>query len=112
MAKLSGARVKPPEPVFEEPWHAQVFAVTVALNEAGHFTWLDWASRFSSILAAHGIDRDLNGGSDYFAAWLEALEGFLGDLGLIDPDMLEALRGQWKAAYLATPHGKPVQLGD
>ena len=26
-----------PEPVFAEPWHAQVFAVTVALNEAGSF---------------------------------------------------------------------------
>ena len=26
-----------PSPVFEEPWHAQVFAITVALNEAGVF---------------------------------------------------------------------------
>ena len=25
--------------VFEEPWHAQVFAITVALNEAGVFQW-------------------------------------------------------------------------
>jgi len=24
-----------PEPVFEAPWHAQVFALTVHLNEAG-----------------------------------------------------------------------------
>jgi len=30
-----------PSPVFEEPWHAQVFAITVALNEAGVFQWTD-----------------------------------------------------------------------
>ena len=32
-----------PEPVFEAPWHVQLFALTVHLNEAGHFVWGDWA---------------------------------------------------------------------
>ena len=62
-----------PEPVFEEPWHAQVFALTVHLNEAGHFDWPDWAARFGQTLAQHGLDRDLNGGADYFDAWFERL---------------------------------------
>ena len=101
-----------PEPVFEQPWHAQVFALTVSLNEAGHFSWPDWAARFSAVLAEHGLSKALNGGSDYFDAWLEALEGLLSDLGMAAPDQVEALRGAWEAAYLATPHGTPVRLAD
>ncbi len=38
------AEIAAPEPVFAEPWHAQVFAVTVALNEAGRFAWSEWAA--------------------------------------------------------------------
>ena len=68
-----------PAPVFEEPWHAQVFAITVALNEAGVFQWTDWANRFGATLKQHGLTRDLNGGSDYFHAWIETLEDFLAD---------------------------------
>ena len=99
-----------PEPVFEEPWHAQLFALTVHLNEAGHFDWPDWAERFGATLAAHGLAKDLNGGSDYFAAWLETLEGFLSARGLADADALAGLKSAWEAAYLATPHGQPVKL--
>ena len=28
---------------FHEPWHAQIFALTVHLNEQGHFDWKDWS---------------------------------------------------------------------
>lgn len=28
-----------PEPVFEAPWHAHLFALTVHLNESGLFDW-------------------------------------------------------------------------
>lgn len=101
-----------PEPVFEAPWHAQVFALTVHLNEAGHFVWGDWAERFGATLKRHGVDRDLNGGEDYFAAWLETLEGFLAEIGMAAAADVERLRGAWEAAYLRTPHGAPVALGD
>ena len=99
-----------PEPAFEEPWHAQVFALTVALNEAGHFAWTDWATRFGATLRRHGLGQELNGGADYFAAWLDTLEGFLAEIGMADPDEARALRDAWEAAYLATPHGDPVRL--
>ena len=73
-----------PDPVFEAPWHAQVFALTVHLNEAGHFALADWATRFGATLARHGVARDLNGGDDYFTAWLETLESYLSELGMIN----------------------------
>lgn len=99
-----------PEPVFEHPWHAQVFALTVHLNETGLFAWPDWAERFGATLARHGVDRELNGGEDYFAAWLETLENLLVEQGAAEPARVEILREAWEQAYLSTPHGSPVRL--
>lgn len=104
------AEVSAPEPVFAEPWHAQVFALTVHLNEAGRFSWADWVQRFSATLARHGLDRDLDGGEDYFRAWLETLEGFLAEEGAVAPAEAEQMRKRWEGAYLTTPHGAPVHL--
>jgi len=97
-------------PVFEAPWHAQVFALTVHLNEAGHFHWPDWAQRFGATLRHHGLSKELNGGDDYFTAWLETLEGFLAEIDLADPAQVEQTRAAWERAYLATPHGDRVTL--
>ena len=99
-----------PEPAFAEPWHAQLFAMTVALNEAGQFDWPDWAVRFSQTLKRHGLDRELNGGNDYFFAWLETLEALLEEQGAASSNEVVELRVAWEDAYLSTPHGQPVQL--
>ncbi|MGX9350734.1 nitrile hydratase accessory protein [Shimia sp. W99] len=99
-----------PDPVFEAPWHAQVFALTVFLNEAGHFDWPDWTERFGATLKQHGVSRALDGGDDYFAAWLETLEAMLRENGMAGADAVEAMRAAWEAAYLNTPHGAPVKL--
>lgn len=101
----------PKDPVFTQPWHAQVFALTVHLNETGHFDWPDWAARFSATLAAHGLQRELDGGDDYFNAWLETLETLLAETGQAAPDLVERVRADWEHAYLKTPHGAPVRLG-
>ena len=44
--------VKKPEPsyVFEVPWHAEVFALTVYLSEKGHVGWTEWIRRLSKNL--------------------------------------------------------------
>lgn len=99
-----------PEPNFAEPWHAQIFALTVHLNESGVFAWNDWAQTFGATLKSHGLSRELNGGSDYFDAWLEALETLLTTKGLADAKQLGVLRDAWTSAYLSTPHGMPVTI--
>lgn len=99
-----------PEPAFAAPWHAQLFALTVALNEAGHFGWPDWAARFGATLKAHGLAKDLDGGDDYFLAWLETLEALLTETGAAEVQALHQLKADWEAAYLSTPHGAPVRL--
>ena len=99
-----------PEPVFSEPWHAQVFALTVHLNERGRFKWPDWTQRFGATLAAHGLSRELDGGDDYFNAWLETLEELLADSGAAAPRDAADTKLAWERAYLNTPHGQPVKL--
>ncbi len=99
-----------PEPAFEAPWHAQVFALTVALNEAGQFAWGEWAETFGATLKAHGVAKELDGGEDYFNAWLEALESMLVARGLAESGAMTEMRAAWEAAYLSTPHGSPVKL--
>lgn len=99
-----------PEPVFEAPWHAQVFALTVHLNETGRFDWTTWAERFGATLKRHGIARDLNGGDDYFEAWLETLEDVLADDGGASAAERANMRDAWERAYLETAHGMPVTL--
>ncbi|GFE48770.1 hypothetical protein So717_05230 [Roseobacter cerasinus] len=99
-----------PTPVFDAPWHAQVFALTVHLNESGHFDWPDWAALFGATLKRHGLDKDLNGGDDYFGAWLDTLEAMLATLNLTDGAETERMRAAWETVYLTTPHGAPVRL--
>jgi nitrile hydratase accessory protein len=99
-----------PEPVFGEPWHAQLFALTVHLNETGRFAWPDWAARFSATLARHGLNRELDGGDDYFNAWLETLEDLLAEDGAAAPKEAARVKAVWKQAYLGTPHGEPVRI--
>lgn len=101
-----------PEPAFEQPWHAQAFALSVHLNESGRFTWGQWVDRFSSTLARHGLSKDLNGGDDYFTAWIETLEAILAEDGTARPEEVESTRMGWEKAYLETPHGAPVRLAE
>jgi len=97
----------PPAP-FEAPWHGQAFALTVAMNEAGHFSWPEWVTLFSATLKKARLNGPLNGSNDYYIAWISALEAMLLAKGIADTDLLSEMKANWHSAFLATPHGKPV----
>lgn len=101
----------PPPEGFAEPWHAQLFALTVAMSEAGHFQWTDWTEAFGATLARRREGGALDGTGDYYGAWLETLEGVLCVRGIAAEGYLDELRLAWEQAYLRTPHGRPVTLG-
>jgi len=98
------------EPIFSAPWHAQLFALTVKLSEDGHFGWPEWTETFGKYLKVNGLERDLDGGDDYFLTWLEALESMLAAKKLAEDTEISPVMQAWRAAYLATPHGQPVKL--
>ena len=97
-------------PRFAEPWHAQLFALTVRLSESGHFSWPDWAAVFAEELEAASAAGAPKDGSAYYDVWLGALERLLRERGLAGAEELVALKQAWEAAYLETPHGQPVKL--
>ena len=98
------------EPVFEEPWHAQVFAMTTVLNERGLFSWPDWAAAFGASLARTPQAPGQTVAAHYFGCWLDTLEEFLQERGLADPGQLSDLQARWDAAARATTHGEPIVL--
>lgn len=96
-------------PVFAEPWQAQAFAMVVALNERGLFTWSEWAEALSSELSEH---RAYDDGSHYYEYWLEALEHLLIAKGHATHAGVDDLAAAWARAAEATPHGKPIELAN
>lgn len=97
--------MNPPENPFAAPWQAQAFAMTVALHQAGLFTWSEWAATLGRMLQGAAAD-----GSDYYDRWLLALEALLAEKGQAAPAEIDALADLWTRAALATPHGQPIRL--
>ncbi|MEM8592457.1 MAG: nitrile hydratase accessory protein [Pseudomonadota bacterium] len=95
-----------PDVPFDAPWQAQLFAMTVAMSEAGLFTWPRWAEAFGAELKAVSE----TGNAAYYAAWLRALEGFLVKEGHASAEAVAALTSAWQDAARATPHGMPIEL--
>ena len=92
-------------PAFAEPWQAELFGLTLALQEAGVISPTDWATAFGAELQGAATDA-----SDYFDRWLAALERLLAARGLAGTEELAALAASWQRAAQATPHGRPILL--
>lgn len=93
------------EQVFATPWQAQVFAMTVALHEAGVFTWPEWAQTLGRHVATGSPD-----GTDYYERWADALGELLHTRGIVSADEVSARTRAWHEAAARTPHGQPIEL--
>ena len=60
--------------VFEEPWQAHAFAMTLQLHEKGVFTWPEWATALTHEIRAGQTRGEASDGSLYYTYWLNALE--------------------------------------
>jgi nitrile hydratase accessory protein len=98
------------EPVFEEPWQAQAFAMTLNLHQAGVFTWPEWADYLAREIQRAQAAGDPDLGNTYYAHWLAALERIVTDKGLIASTELAQRKSEWAEAARTTPHGKPIEL--
>lgn len=98
--------------VFAQPWHAQVFAMAVALNEAGLLGWEEWGRRFSAHRRVSAEQGRVNGVEDYYEDWLETLQEIVTDHALTSSEAIGRYTQAWAAATARTPHGKPIKLLD
>lgn len=97
-------------PVFNAPWEAQAFAMTLALHEGGLFTWTEWAEALATQIAAAQAAGDPDTGETYYRHWLAALEHLVAQKGASTGDELERYRQAWDHAADRTPHGQPIEL--
>jgi len=98
------------EPVFREPWQAQAFALALALNERGLFTWRQWAAVLGDEIRKAQAAGDPDTGETYYRHWVAALESLAAAKGLADAATLSRTREAWRRAAARTPHGTPIEL--
>ena len=97
-------------PVFREPWEAQAFALALALNERGVFTWTEWATTLGDEIKKAQAAGDPDTGETYYRHWLATLERIVAAKGIADPQILARTRDAWERACERTPHGTPIEL--
>ena len=95
---------------FAQGWHAQVIALAFNLVEQGHFSNAQWSERLGAELASANGRGDSDNHETYYCAALTALEGLLNDEQAVSAESIDERTEAWRAAYLSTPHGKPVKL--
>jgi nitrile hydratase accessory protein len=77
---LPGIPMDAESPVFNEPWEARAFAMTLALHERGLFTWPQWAAALSQQIDHARAAGDADLGDTYYQHWLRALESLVSAL--------------------------------
>jgi len=97
-------------PVFREPWEAQAFAMAVALQARGVFTWSEWPMRLGAEIKRAQAQGDPDTGETYYRHWLAALEGLVAEKGVATTAKLARYRNAWDRAADRTPHGTPIEL--
>jgi nitrile hydratase accessory protein len=98
------------EPAFREPWEAQAFALAVALNDRGVFTWAEWVRTLAATIQVAAVRPQDDDGSAYYQYWLKALEQLVAEKGLVAAPTLSTRTEAWRRAARATPHGSPILL--
>jgi len=98
------------DPVFLEPWHAEIFSLAVALNRKGVFTWSEWVEVFSSALREIHAEEGESAETTYYRRWLAAIERIVAHCGLASCEEMAKRKEEWRHAYLFTPHGQPIAL--
>jgi len=97
-------------PVFGAPWEAEAFALALALNERGLFTWKEWATTLGDEIKKAQAAGDPDTGETYYHHWLATLERIVAAKGLADARLLASTRDAWEHACARTPHGTPIEL--
>jgi nitrile hydratase accessory protein len=97
-------------PVFREPWEAQAFAMALALQQRGLFTWSEWAATLGEEIKRAQRAGDPDTGETYYRHWLATLERLVSEKGVASVETLGRYRDAWDRAADRTPHGAPIEL--
>ncbi|MBX3605857.1 MAG: nitrile hydratase accessory protein [Piscinibacter sp.] len=110
LAPLPGQPIAGDEPVFQAPWEAHAFAMTLTLHQQGLFTWPEWAAALATEITRAQQRGDADLGDTYYHHWLAALETLVAAKGASSAPELARTRDAWERAADRTPHGRPIEL--
>ena len=110
MRQLDHFSTKEIQKPFDEPWHAELFAVTIHLSERNLFSWAEWTDTIGEKISKEKLIRPIDGSNDYYNIWLQALIELISTKGITDAKTISDLQDRWAEAYRNTPHGNPVKL--
>jgi nitrile hydratase accessory protein len=110
IAAMPGIPRGPEGPLFREPWEAQAFAMAVALQERGLFSWSEWTAVLGDEIKRAQAMGDPDTGETYYRHWLAALERIVAEKGITDTTALVRYRDAWDHAADRTPHGTTIEL--
>ena len=68
---------------FDEPWHLQLYAITIALLEKRIIDWKEWSDWLYAELAEQASIAAVDEEEDYYNCWRAALEKILRDRQLL-----------------------------
>jgi len=97
-------------PTFSKPWEADTFAMLVALEKRGFFSWSEWGDVLGAEIKAATDEQDT--GENYYAHVLAALEKILTQKNIISGKLLKQYKTGWDRVVTRTPHGEPLELTD
>lgn len=91
----------PSNQVFREPWHAQLFAITIALHESGVMSWTEWTDMLAKEIAARKPNPGSDSEDEHYGSWQAALERLLQSRNLVGGPELSAALDRRKAEVTA-----------
>lgn len=110
MSQLDHFSRKKTHKPFDEPWHAEVFAVTVHLSDQNLFSWAEWTDAIGEKISTVKLRRSIDGSDDYYNLWLQALIELISNKGITDAEAILDVQNRWADAFRNTPHGKPIKI--
>jgi len=100
------------EPVFDEAWQAQLLAMVDQMITDNIFSNSLWSETLGANLKAAEAAGQRDDIDTYYAAVLRSFEQLLDQSSNISNQSITDKQQAWERAYLNTPHGHPVVLGD
>lgn len=110
LREVPGIPCEAEAPVFKEPWQAQAFAMALALQQKGVFTWAEWADTLGEEIKNATARGEVDDGSTYYHHWIAALERLVAQKQVASADALDRYGRAWSHAAQRTPHGQQIDL--
>lgn len=98
------------EPIFRQPWEAEVFAITLSLHEQGLFSWKEWSKALAHTTKRANEPTFIDTEDSYYKRWLDTLENLIISKQIANRERLHALFVAWRNAAHSTPHGQSIEI--